>query len=188
MPATDRITVFVARRAGLSPDAGDDENVLVSYLGALSLEVSPPLQTVARDRARLRRPRAGHACRCRTPPPVVSASSRREESGRFLAPIMTEVAMQRRFVALCAALSAVLFFMAVTASAQGTLGRLVGTVLDSSGGALPGATLTLSNVGTGFRAVEVTNSQGAFTFSQIPVGTYKVVVEQSGSRQPTSTT
>jgi hypothetical protein len=50
---------------------------------------------------------------------------------------MTEVAMQRRFVALCAALYAVLFFMAVTASAQGTLGRLVGTVLDSSGGALP---------------------------------------------------
>jgi len=69
--------------------------------------------------------------------------------------------------------------------AQGTLGRLVGTVLDSSGGVLPGATVTLSNGATGFRQAEVTNAQGAFTFSQLPVGTYRVAIELAGFKSAT---
>ena len=69
----------------------------------------------------------------------------------------------------------------VPASAQGTLlGRLTGVVLDTSGGVLPGATATLTNPATGSSATEVTNAQGAFSFAQIPVGTYRLVVELAG--------
>src|SRR5262245_21742933 len=88
-----------------------------------------------------------------------------------------------------------LSFLAVTAAflvlvpgplrAQGTSGRLVGTVLDSSGGVLPGATVTLGNAGTGFDRTEVTNAQGGFTFPQLPVGTYRVVIELTGFKTAT---
>jgi hypothetical protein len=64
--------------------------------------------------------------------------------------------------------------------AQGTSGRLAGTVLDTSGAVLPGATVTLSNDATGFQQVEITNDQGAFLFATIPVGTYRVAIELAG--------
>ena len=88
--------------------------------------------------------------------------------------------MQRRSIVGCAALFVIAFLATETALAQGTLGRLVGTVLDSSGGVLPGATATLSNDATGGRLVQVTNAQGGFSFSQLPVGTYKLAVELAG--------
>jgi len=66
------------------------------------------------------------------------------------------------------------------ASAQGSSGRLAGTVLDSSGGVLPGATVTLTNVQTNQSATAVTTDTGAFLFPQLQPGMYKVVVELQG--------
>ena len=71
-------------------------------------------------------------------------------------------------------------FLASIASAQGSLGRLAGTVLDSSGGVLPGATVTLTNVQTNQTATTVTTDTGAFVFPQLQPGIYKVVVELQG--------
>jgi hypothetical protein len=82
--------------------------------------------------------------------------------------------------ALAACLLFVLF--AGTAAAQTPLGRVTGTVLDDSGGVLPGATVTLTNVGTNQVQVAVTNEVGAFTFPQVPVGTYKINVSLEGFR------
>ena len=64
--------------------------------------------------------------------------------------------------------------------AQTTLGRVVGTVMDTSGAVLPGATVTLTNQKT--NQVQTTNSNevGAFVFPQVPVGTYKVDIELQG--------
>src|SRR5918993_3471464 len=66
------------------------------------------------------------------------------------------------------------------ASAQTTLGRVTGTVLDQSGGVLPGATVTLTNSGTGAVLTTVSGDSGAFLFPQVPVGTYKIKVELEG--------
>src|SRR6266511_379819 len=79
-----------------------------------------------------------------------------------------------------AALLTIACFVSGPAFAQGTLGRLVGTVLDSSGGVLPGATATLNNDATGFRVVAVTDAQGGFSFSQVPVGSYRLAIELAG--------
>ena len=65
---------------------------------------------------------------------------------------------------------------------QTTLGRLAGTVLDQSGGVLPGATITLTNVGTGQVLTTTSGASGAFLFPQVPVGTYKAVVALEGFR------
>ena len=73
-----------------------------------------------------------------------------------------------------------LLLFAGAASAQGSSGRLAGTVLDSSGGVLPGATVTLTNVQTNQSTTAVTTDTGAFLFPQVQPGLYKVVVELQG--------
>jgi hypothetical protein len=82
-------------------------------------------------------------------------------------------------VRLCIAV-AVLLAVAGSAFAQGTLGRLAGTVLDSSSGVLPGATVTIVNNQTGQTQTAVSNERGAFFFPQLPVGSYKVTIGMAG--------
>ena len=79
-----------------------------------------------------------------------------------------------------------LFFVLVAlllpamAPAQTPLGAMAGTVLDQSGGVLPGATVTLTNTGTGQVMTTVSGDAGAFLFPQVPVGAYKVTVSLEG--------
>jgi hypothetical protein len=84
----------------------------------------------------------------------------------------------RHFAGL-AAVAALLLALSAPAGAQ-TLGRLTGTVLDTSGGVLPGATVTLTNVQTNQSQTTVTNEIGAFLFTQLPAGTYKVAITLEG--------
>lgn len=73
------------------------------------------------------------------------------------------------------------------ALAQTTLGRVVGTVMDTSGAVLPGATVTLTNQQTNQSQTTVSNEVGAFVFPQVPVGTYKVDLSLSGFKGRTHT-
>jgi hypothetical protein len=78
---------------------------------------------------------------------------------------------------LALALAALLPSLAL---AQTPLGAVAGTVLDESGGVLPGATVTLTNTGTGQVMTGVSSETGAFLFPQVPVGSYKVTVSLEG--------
>jgi hypothetical protein len=60
-----------------------------------------------------------------------------------------------------------------------TTATLRGTVQDSSGGVLPGATVTLTNSGTKSSATAVTDDRGQYLFVTFP-GTYSLKVELSG--------
>ena len=86
----------------------------------------------------------------------------------------------------CAGLAVVLVLLsAVVATAQTTLGRLSGTVLDSSGSVIPGATITLTNENTNEVQTTVSGENGAFTFAQVPVGSYKVEISLEGFKTAT---
>jgi hypothetical protein len=63
--------------------------------------------------------------------------------------------------------------------AQFETGSITGTVTDDSGGALPGATVTLRNLATNVTQVTVTNASGAYEFFTLRVGRYEVKVELS---------
>ena len=67
-----------------------------------------------------------------------------------------------------------------SAGAQTLTGQLSGTVTDSSGGVLPGATVTLVNDLSNDSRTTVTNESGNFVFAAVPPGTYKVSVELAG--------
>ncbi|MFN2446923.1 MAG: carboxypeptidase regulatory-like domain-containing protein [Vicinamibacterales bacterium] len=59
--------------------------------------------------------------------------------------------------------------LAAPASAQVSTFDLSGTVLDSSGAVLPGATVTLRNTKTGLIRSEVTDPQGRYHFIAVPI-------------------
>ncbi len=66
--------------------------------------------------------------------------------------------------------------LSVTATlAQTITGRIDGHVYDSSGGALPGATVTVLNEGTGLTVTFVTDDTGLFTATNLPVDIYNTM-------------
>src|SRR5215470_14217880 len=61
-----------------------------------------------------------------------------------------------------------------------SMGTIRGTVVDQTGGAVPGARVSLSNSQTNHQRSSTTDSAGSFLFSSVPVGRYQLSVEASG--------
>ena len=64
--------------------------------------------------------------------------------------------------------------------AQTRAGEANGTVTDSSGAVVPGATVTLKNQGTNIQNHATTNNSGFFVFVNVEPGSYKLKVEKQG--------
>ncbi|MDQ6801799.1 MAG: TonB-dependent receptor [Acidobacteriota bacterium] len=79
-------------------------------------------------------------------------------------------------VLLCGLLAAAAFGQSVNVTTGGIKGR----VTDSSGGALTGVTMTVTNVDTGLTRNVVTESDGTYLVSLIPPGNYRVEAELAG--------
>jgi hypothetical protein len=69
---------------------------------------------------------------------------------------------------------------AAPAFAQFDTATVVGTVKDNTGGVVPGATVTLTNLDTGVSLVFVTEENGSFEFITVRIGRYKVTAELQG--------
>jgi carboxypeptidase family protein/TonB-dependent receptor-like protein len=74
------------------------------------------------------------------------------------------------------------FCLASASWAQTSLvsGALDGSVGDSSGGRIPGATVTVRDTATNRMRAAPTNAEGAYHIAELPVGTYEVLVNQAG--------
>ena len=66
------------------------------------------------------------------------------------------------------------------AAAQQTTGNITGRVLDAQGAAVPGVTVTGKNTQTGFVRTEVSDAEGVYRLTALPVGTYDLTAELSG--------
>src|SRR6185503_3383652 len=74
-----------------------------------------------------------------------------------------------------------LLLVSAAASAQQSASSgLAGLVTDSSQAAIPGATVTVTNVGTNAQRVAVTDSEGRFSIPALPPATYRIKVELQG--------
>lgn len=78
---------------------------------------------------------------------------------------------------------AALLLAASTAWAQTGTTSVRGTVLDKSGAAVVGATVTLDNVGQALHHSLKTGAAGEYEFLALPPGTYSLTVEMSGFRR-----
>jgi Carboxypeptidase regulatory-like domain len=68
-------------------------------------------------------------------------------------------------------------------NAQTVFGRISGTVKDASGGTVPSATVTVTNEATNLIRTATTDESGFYTVTNLPVGTYRVAVEQKGYKK-----
>ena len=68
----------------------------------------------------------------------------------------------------------------IGAFAQVPTGTIEGTVKDSQGLSIPGATVTLTNEGTAKTQTDTTSSRGAFQFTHLNVGIFRVEVSKAG--------
>src|SRR5579872_1448365 len=82
--------------------------------------------------------------------------------------------------------TAVFVFSIVTAFAQGTTSRVLGTVEDASGAVVPGAGVKLINEGTRVTFETKTSSAGAYFFEAVQPGDYELDVEAQGFRKFTT--
>jgi Carboxypeptidase regulatory-like domain/TonB-dependent Receptor Plug Domain len=73
-----------------------------------------------------------------------------------------------------------LFLAATTAFGQFTTARLSGTVQESTGAAIPGASVTVEQSGTGYQQKLKTGAAGEYLFPSLPVGEYQLTVEMDG--------
>ena len=91
--------------------------------------------------------------------------------------------LRNRSILSLAWLFAALVVLALPAGAQVLYGTLVGNVTDSSGGAVPGATVTLINTATNLAREATTNAEGVYRFVNVQPGSYKVRVVLSGFKE-----
>src|SRR5437899_174331 len=76
----------------------------------------------------------------------------------------------------------VFLLAAAVVSAQTSTSEITGTIRDSSGAVIPGATVTATNEATGISYRQETTQSGLFAFPALPAGTYSVTAEMKGFR------
>ncbi|HEY8716098.1 MAG TPA: carboxypeptidase regulatory-like domain-containing protein, partial [Candidatus Acidoferrum sp.] len=96
------------------------------------------------------------------------------------------IRLAKRFLQL--SISALLLWTAAAmlagyANAQSTGGRIRGTVTDTSGAAITGATVTLLNEANGTTRDTQSGSNGEYGFLEVPVGVYTVESQQTGFKK-----
>jgi len=73
-------------------------------------------------------------------------------------------------------------FPAAPAWAQLSTAQLSGRVTDESGGVLPGVTITVTQTDTGFTRSDVTNADGGYVLTNLPLGPYRFEAMLQGFR------
>src|SRR6266496_3151096 len=88
-----------------------------------------------------------------------------------------EKMLRRRLIVLW---MAVLLAPAAAFAQTVAVAQLSGTVLDESGGALPGVEVTVTQTDTGMTRFVITGEKGEYVFTSLPVGPYKLSAKLSG--------
>jgi outer membrane receptor protein involved in Fe transport len=86
--------------------------------------------------------------------------------------------MKRFTLGVLAAL--VLALAASPVSAQQTTGSITGRIIDDQGAAVPGVSVNGRNTQTGFTRSDVSDAEGVYRLTALPVGTYDITAELQG--------
>ena len=94
---------------------------------------------------------------------------------------VTAATYRGRMTATRLALAVVVALLfSLSAAAQSTAGRILGTITDQSGAAVAGANVTVTDVQRGTSRTLVSDASGDFLAADLPPGEYKVRVEAKG--------
>ncbi len=90
--------------------------------------------------------------------------------------------MSKRLCCVVLALAICIAGASSNTLAQGLTGQISGVVTDTGGGVMPGATVTVKNVGTNLTRETVTGPDGAFVITNLLAGTFDLTVSVQGFR------
>ena len=91
----------------------------------------------------------------------------------------------KRFGSIALACSCLLLVSTQRASAQVDEGSITGTVTDTTGAAVPNASVTLLNTDQGLTLKGMTDGRGTYTFSPVRIGKYSISVTATGFEKTT---
>lgn len=91
-----------------------------------------------------------------------------------------------KFSAFLFILGLAFLLIGTVANAQTATGRIVGTVLDNTGAAIPNAVVTATNEGTQVSYKSTSNDSGGYNFEALQAGIYTITVEVSGFKKYSS--
>ncbi|MGA2355256.1 MAG: carboxypeptidase-like regulatory domain-containing protein, partial [Terriglobales bacterium] len=77
--------------------------------------------------------------------------------------------------------------LAGTAFGQSFRGGILGTISDASGASVAGAKVTAANTDNGLLRESVTDAEGNYSFSELPLGKYSITATKQGFRTQTAT-
>jgi hypothetical protein len=78
---------------------------------------------------------------------------------------------------------AISLYFCAAGMGQATTGSVLGTVHDSTGAVVPGATVTISDLAKGTKAVTHTDAVGVYSFPSLNPGTYSLAIEMTGFKR-----
>src|ERR1700693_2292398 len=96
-----------------------------------------------------------------------------------------DMGTHRKGLCLSIASISVLILLVIPVVAQLPTATILGVAKDTSGGVLPIATITVTNVDTGLTRTVKTGDDGAFRLPELPVGHYEVKGEHAGFKTET---
>jgi hypothetical protein len=85
----------------------------------------------------------------------------------------------------CLICSLLALYLGLSAAAQQISGSIRGTVIDPTGAAVPGASVTASQTETGLTRTSTTSRSGEYVILELPVGHYRLLVESKGFQKYT---
>ncbi|HXJ47057.1 MAG TPA: TonB-dependent receptor [Candidatus Dormibacteraeota bacterium] len=91
-----------------------------------------------------------------------------------------KTSLSSRLLALILGIFAYLNVAAGNAVPQQSLGSINGTVKDSSGGVISGASVKVRNIATNLEQDSRSKSDGSYRFVDLPIGTYVVTISKDG--------
>src|SRR5438045_1492464 len=74
----------------------------------------------------------------------------------------------------------VLLVLCIVVVSQTGTSNITGTVRDTNGSVVPGATVTAKNEATGVASTQTTTESGLYSFASLPVGNYTITIEKQG--------
>lgn len=78
------------------------------------------------------------------------------------------------------------FLCSIALNGQILVGRISGTVVDPSGAAVAGAVVTIANTDTQAARTVTTDGKGFYSVEELPIGHYRVEVNQTGFKRSTT--
>ena len=90
--------------------------------------------------------------------------------------------MRRVLRTLCHGAIVLVLASVILQGQAGSTAQITGTVRDDSGGVLPGVDVTATQTATGFTRAVVTDENGNYTLTALPIGPYRLEASLSGFR------